>query len=145
MDKFEDLSDLENILHTHSGFICALGTRNETTVQEFKKADFRYPVNFAKVAKSLKIPYFSLLSYEKASKESIFIYAKTKGETEDAIKALGLRHLTIFKPALITGRDTSGDVDNRWQESLGPYIPFMSKVHTKVLAFKMAKHCFDFL
>lgn len=97
------MSDLTQ-LAGYDAFFCALGTRNETTPAEFRKVDFQYPLNFGNLAKDLDVPYFGLLSYQGANKDSIFVYSKTKGEIEEALKGLGLSHLAIFKPFLVINR-----------------------------------------
>src|SRR5437016_3168352 len=38
-----------------------------------------------------------------ANASSMFFYNQVKGRTEDDVKALGLRSLMIFKPALLVG------------------------------------------
>jgi uncharacterized protein YbjT (DUF2867 family) len=58
-------------------------------------------VDFATIAKAHAAKSFTLVSAMGANANSMFFYNQVKGRTENDVKALGLRSLIIFKPALL--------------------------------------------
>ncbi len=60
-------------------------------------------VAFAKIAKAQNAKSFTLVSAMGANARSMFFYNRVKGRTENDLKALGLRCLIIFEPALLVG------------------------------------------
>ena len=52
-------------------------------------------------------------------------YARLKGRTEEALKALGYRSLSVFRPSMIVAERA----DRRWAESmLFPLLPLADKL-----------------
>jgi len=89
--------------------------------------------------------HFSLVSSGASNKNSFFLYLKTKGEAEEAVKALGFERLTIYRPGyLLTDRTD----DIRFGESLAQKIvkplDFRRWVSTDVplLAKVIVANCF---
>ena len=123
-------------LQGYHGFLCTLGSRTKYGKQEFVKVDYTYPLEFAKVAVDLQIPYFGLLSSVGASASSWFLYMKTKGEIENAITALKLPYLCIFRPGLLRNRDN----DARFGEKIAHYIPFLGGIESVMMGAAMLKH-----
>ena len=110
-------------------FICTLGTQQKHGKETFIKVDYQYPLNFAEQAKKLEIPHFMLLTSTGANSNSMFFYMKTKGQVEDAVRSLGLPHLSIFRPALLLNRRN----DSRVGEKLASFIPFIDKIESKAV------------
>jgi uncharacterized protein YbjT (DUF2867 family) len=86
-------------------YFCCLGTTIKTagSKKNFEKVDHAGIVAFAKIAKAHDAKSFTLVSAMGANASSMFFYNQVKGRTEDDVKALGLRSLIIFKPALLVG------------------------------------------
>jgi uncharacterized protein YbjT (DUF2867 family) len=86
-------------------YFCCLGTTIKTagSKENFEKVDHTAIVAFAKVAKAHDAKSFTLVSAMGANASSKFFYNQVKGQTENDVKALGLRSLIIFKPALLIG------------------------------------------
>ena len=86
-------------------YFCCLGTTIKAagSKENFEKVDHDAIVAFANVAKAHNARSFTLVSAMGANASSIFFYNQVKGRTEDDVKALGLRSLIIFKPALLVG------------------------------------------
>jgi uncharacterized protein YbjT (DUF2867 family) len=84
---------------------CCLGTTIKTagTKENFEKVDHDAIVAFAKIAKAHDAKSFTLVSAMGANARSMFFYNQVKGRTEEDAKALGLRSLVIFRPALLVG------------------------------------------
>jgi uncharacterized protein YbjT (DUF2867 family) len=86
-------------------YFCCLGTTIKAagSKENFEKVDYAAIVAFAIIAKAHDAKSFTLVSAMSANASSIFFYNQVKGRTEDDVKALGIRSLIIFKPALLVG------------------------------------------
>jgi uncharacterized protein YbjT (DUF2867 family) len=86
-------------------YFCCLGTTIKAagSKENFEKVDHDAVVAFAKIAKAHNASSFTLVSAMGANAKSMFFYNDVKGRTEDDVKALGLRSLIIFRPALLVG------------------------------------------
>ena len=69
--------------------------------EAFRKVDFGYNHTIAELCKAAAIPYYSLVSSEGADASSWFLYMKTKGRLEEAVKAMAFPRLTIYRPGLL--------------------------------------------
>ena len=102
-----DLADLPSIESRARGelYFCCLGTTIKAagSKQNFEKVDHDAIVAFAKIAKAHDAKSFALVSAMGANARSMFFYNRVKGRTENDLKALGLRCLIIFEPALLVG------------------------------------------
>jgi uncharacterized protein YbjT (DUF2867 family) len=56
----------------------------------FRKVDYQYPLNFAKIGVEVGASHYGLLSSTGASAKSWFLYMRTKGEVERDIKKVGI-------------------------------------------------------
>jgi uncharacterized protein YbjT (DUF2867 family) len=102
-----DLADLPSIASKMRSdiYFCCLGTTIKAvgSKEKFEKVDHAAIVAFARVAKAHDAKSFTLVSAAGANASSMFFYNQIKGRTEDDVKALGLRSLIIFRPALLVG------------------------------------------
>ncbi|MGI9070143.1 MAG: NAD(P)H-binding protein [Bryobacteraceae bacterium] len=103
-----DLAELPSIESKIRGelYVCCLGTTIKTagSKENFEKVDYAAIIDFAKIAKAHDAKSFTLASAMGANASSMFFYNQVKGRTENDVKALGLRSLIIFRPALLVGR-----------------------------------------
>jgi uncharacterized protein YbjT (DUF2867 family) len=121
---------------------CALGTTIKTAGSRaaFRRVDFGYVVAFARAARGAQ--RFMLVSAIGASARSPIFYLRVKGETEEAVAALGYPALHIFRPGLLLGRRA----ESRLREALGMTLmpllnPLMlgpAKVYRGILADMVA-------
>ena len=95
LPSFDNLAELKGELQGFDVFFCALGSRVGRGKEEFVKVDKTYPIEYARLALECEVPNYSLVSSIGASKSSWFLYMKTKGEAEDEISKIGLKHVTI--------------------------------------------------
>jgi len=113
-----DLADLPSIESRARGelYFCCLGTTIKAagSKQNFEKVDHDAIVAFAKIAKAHDAKSFALVSAMGANARSMFFYNRVKGRTENDLKALGLRCLIIFEPALLV----SPRHELRWAERI---------------------------
>lgn len=84
---------------------CALGTTIKTAGSQaaFRRVDFDYVLAYARAAKAAGAKKFILVSAVGASAGSKIFYSRVKGETEEAVAALGFPTLHIFRPGILLG------------------------------------------
>ena len=103
-----DLAELPTIESKIRGelYLCCLGTTIKAagSQENFERVDHAAIVDFAKIAKAHDARSLTLVSAMGANANSMFFYNRIKGRTEDDVKALGLRCLIIFRPALLGPR-----------------------------------------
>lgn len=85
--------------------ICALGTtmRQAGSRERFRRVDFDYPLEAARLGRANGVPHFLLVSAMGANPRSRVFYSRVKGELEDALTTLGFPSLTIARPSLLLG------------------------------------------
>jgi len=90
---------------TGYALFCCLGTTKKKTpdLNEYRKIDHHYPLQLAQLAKQNGVRQYHLVSSLGANSNSSQFYLKTKGETEEAIKKIGIRSLNIYRPSFLTG------------------------------------------
>lgn len=106
----EHLADLLQLEQAQEWFSvdeahCCIGTTAAKTPdrQRYRQIDFGIPVNAAELCKRAGVGTFMTISAMGADSKSPVFYNRTKGEMEDAIRALGLERLFILRPSLIGG------------------------------------------
>ncbi len=101
---FDSIESYKDLI-TGDDFFCCLGTtlKKAHTIENFKKVDFNYPLQFAQIAKTNKVKNFLLISSIGANSESGNYYIKTKGQLEDKIKELFFHATFIFRPSILKG------------------------------------------
>ena len=102
---FNNLKEYETLIKGDVVF-CCLGTtiKSAGSKEAFKKVDFTYPYEFAKIAKHNGVPTFCLQSSTGADENSSNFYLKTKGETERAIELLKFQQFGAFRPSMLLGK-----------------------------------------
>lgn len=85
--------------------VCTLGTtmRRAGSKAAFRKVDHDYPLAVAKLARTHGARAFAHCSSVGASAKASSFYLKTKGEVEDALRALGFASLTLARPSFLAG------------------------------------------
>ena len=99
LDPFDSLERADDVF-------CCLGTTIDKAGSraEFRKVDFDYVVRAGKFAKKAGAAQFLVVSALGANPESALFYNRIKGETEAALRALGLPALHVFRPSLLLGK-----------------------------------------
>lgn len=87
---------------------CCLGTtiRIAKTKEAFRKVDFEYPTELARLTKNQGATQYLLVSALGADKNSSIFYNQVKGEVEEAISQVAFRSVHIFRPSLLLGERT---------------------------------------
>jgi uncharacterized protein YbjT (DUF2867 family) len=101
---FDKLSEHDASL-TGDDVFCCLGTtiRIAKTKEAFRKVDYHYPLELARVTKSKGASQFLLVSALGADKNSSVFYNKVKGEVEEAIRNVSFQSTHVFQPSLLLG------------------------------------------
>lgn len=102
--NFEQLDEVDVNLKEADVF-CTLGTtiKKAGSQEAFRLVDYSYPLTVAKVAKEQGASHFLIVTSMGASAKSMAFYSRVKGEIEEALKALNLPALSIFRPSLLLG------------------------------------------
>lgn len=87
------------------GAICALGTTRAAagSAEAFRLVDFDHALNVARLVREHGATRFGLISSMGADPASRFLYTRTKGELEVAVRRLAFPSLTIVRPGLLGG------------------------------------------
>lgn len=101
---FDRLTEYHERLKADDVF-CCLGTtiKKVKTKEKFRKVDFDYPVELAKLTKANGAEQYLLVSALGADKKSKVFYNQVKGEVEEAIEQVGFTSFQIFRPSLLMG------------------------------------------
>lgn len=85
--------------------ICALGTTQKKAGSRdaLRHVDYELPLSFARAARKAGTSAFAVVTSIGASPSSHLFFARTKGELERDLQALGFRSLTIVRPMFMEG------------------------------------------
>jgi uncharacterized protein YbjT (DUF2867 family) len=102
-------------------YICLGSTiKKAGSQQAFRKVDFEYSLEFAKIARNMGAKKISLVSSVGANCNSKNFYLRVKGELEEAINNLDYDQINIYRPSLLIGiRD-----ETRFLEKMGQNFSF---------------------
>jgi uncharacterized protein YbjT (DUF2867 family) len=107
--KLVDFTDHESfklgIDGSHTVF-CSIGTTQQKVKGDktaYRKIDYDIAVNAAKFCKETGCHNFLLVSSVGANSDSNNFYLKLKGEIENAVKAINLRCISVFRPSMFLG------------------------------------------
>lgn len=84
---------------------CALGTtlRAAGSREGFRKVDFDYVLNFARLGREAGAKSMAVVSSAGADPRSSSFYLRVKGEMERALSGMGFESLHIFRPSILLG------------------------------------------
>lgn len=119
---FDRLTSHTNLFDVDA-IICALGTtiRIAGSQEAFRRVDYEYPLEVARIGKDHGVKHFALVSSMGASSKSRFFYTRVKGELEDALTQMDFESLSILRPSLILGDRK----DARRGEGIGKKLSFL--------------------
>ncbi len=86
-------------------FICCLGTtlKQAGSRAAFRRVDYEYVIAIAKVAESLGVRKFQVVSAIGADSDSAIFYNRIKGEMENEVVKLNIEEIDMFRPSLLLG------------------------------------------
>eukprot|EP00731_Ephydatia_muelleri_P016869 Em0009g1293a len=84
-------------------FFNTLGTtrRQAGSAEAFRHIDLEIPLKLIRAAREAGVPHCSVVSSLGADQNSWFLYMKTKGEIEEAVRQLSFPITTIFRPGVL--------------------------------------------
>jgi uncharacterized protein YbjT (DUF2867 family) len=100
---FDNLSQLAPIAANDA--FCAMGTTNAKagSQEAYRKIDVGYSKAFAEFALAGGAQHFALVSSVGANARSRAFYLRTKGELEEAVKAMRFASVNTFQPGFLMG------------------------------------------
>lgn len=123
--------------------LCALGTtlRQAKSRAGFYRVDHDYVLAAAGLAQQAGTPAFGFVSSLGADASSRLFYLRVKGETEQALSALGFASLTLARPSLLIGGPRSSA---RLLESCGLFLgkhlaPLLPRHYRAVTTLQVAR------
>lgn len=143
---FDNLSKYADLIKGNDLF-CTLGTtiKKAGSQEAFRKVDFEYPLEIAKIASNNGVSQLILVSASGANSKSRFFYNRVKGELEDAVKELSFWGIHILRPSLLIGERNesrplerfgifvSKGIDFLVGDLLGQYQPVKAKDVAKAM------------
>lgn len=120
-----------SLLQGHQVAICTFGVGQPSKMskEEFVKIDSTAVLDFAIACKTAGVSHFQLLSSVGANAESRSFYLRSKGQLEDALKALNFERLSLFQPSMII------TPKNRYGLSQGLFLKFMPLLDPLLIGF----------
>lgn len=109
------------------GVFCCLGTtiKNAKTKSGYRRCDYHYVVEAAKLSKAQGVDHFLVISALNANPNSNFFYNQIKGEMERDVFLFGPSKLTIVRPSLLIGQRSEKRVFEELSlKILKPISPF---------------------
>ncbi len=102
---FDRLAEVADFPRVHDVF-CCLGTtiRKAGSQEAFRKVDFAYVLELARMAVRHRASQFLLVTALGADPQSRVFYNRVKGEVEEAVRRLQFDGIHIFRPSLLVGR-----------------------------------------
>ncbi len=120
---FDRLAEVADVPRVHDVF-CCLGTtiRKAGSQEAFRKVDYGYPLELARVAVRHRASQFLLVTALGANPGSRIFYNRVKGEVEEAVKRLQFDGIHIFRPSLLVGKRAESRPAERLTVALVPLV-----------------------
>ncbi len=99
---FQTLSSHRDLFAVNDVF-CCLGIKGPASAHEFEQVEFIYPHEAGKIAASMGVDRFLIVTAMMCSPRSPVALFRVKGRLESALKNEPLKVLHFFKPSLIVG------------------------------------------
>lgn len=99
---------------------CALGTTKRKTpdVNEYRKIDYQYPLDVARIALANGATQYHLVSALGANEHSSIFYSRLKGEVERDLEKHSFKTICIYRPSLLVGQRN----EQRFGEKVMTYV-----------------------
>src|SRR6266705_3587657 len=100
--SFDRLAQIADFPRVHDVF-CCLGTtmKQAGSPDAFRKVDFTYVVELARVAVRHRASQFLVVTAVGADPQSRILYSRVKGEAEEAVRRLQFEGMQIFRPSML--------------------------------------------
>lgn len=116
--------------------ICTLGTtiKKAGSPAAFRRVDHDYPLAIATLARRRGATAFALTSSVGADAAARTFYLRTKGETENALRALAFPSLTLVRPSMIGGERTERRPLEAFALRVFTVLPFLLPRRYRIVA-----------
>ena len=106
---------------------CCIGTtiKKAGSREAFRKVDYEYPLDVARVVAENGAQQFLLVSSVGADARSSMFYSRVKGEIEAAVSTLPFDGVHIFRPSLLLGKREEPRTGERIAEAVLKVFSFM--------------------
>lgn len=104
---FEDPAAFRSAVEGSDAVFCAVGTTRKKVngdMDAYRKVDHDIPVNAARHCHETGCGRYLMVSSVGASPKTGNFYLKFKGEAEDAIAAMGIPSVSVFRPSMLMGK-----------------------------------------
>jgi len=128
---------------------CCLGTtiKKAGSQKAFRKVDFSYPTEIAKLSLANGTEQFLLVSALGANPNSLIFYNRVKGEVEQAIAQCGFQRFFIFRPSLLLGERQERRLSEEFGQKFLQWLSFgfmgvlkkYKPIEGKAVAFAMVE------
>lgn len=131
---------------TADAVVCALGTTmaKAGSKEAFRRIDLELPLQVARLSRMHGVTSYALNSALGADAASRVFYSRTKGELEQALRAMKFPSLTLIRPGLLDGHRQESRPAERvaiWvSKAVGPLLPRRYRV---VPAQRVAQHLLE--
>ena len=99
---FDQINNYQKEITGDVVFSCLGTTKRQTPdEQQYRKIDFQYPLEIARIAKTNGIKSFHLVSAIGANKNSGIFYTRIKGELEKDLQNIPFDNIHIYRPSLL--------------------------------------------
>lgn len=104
---FGDQDAFRSAVAGSDALFCAVGTTRKKVkgdMDEYRKVDYDIPVNAARYCRETGCGRYLLVSSAGASAKTRNFYLKFKGDAEEAVAAMGIPSVTVFRPSMLMGK-----------------------------------------
>ncbi len=114
---------------------CCLGTtiKKAGGQEAFRKVDFEYPLETAKLAKAKGVKSFAIVTAMGSDASSSIFYNRVKGEIENALTDLKFDRLGIFRPSMLLGERTETRLGERIGQIVMNFLSFLIPKNYKAI------------
>ncbi|RYG05736.1 MAG: NAD-dependent epimerase/dehydratase family protein [Chitinophagaceae bacterium] len=125
MTDFNNPDDYAQKIGTGDVIFSCVGTTQSSVkgdLSAYRKIDFDIPVNAARHGLKAGFKKLLIVSSVGADSKAGNFYLKLKGETEDALKAIGLEALHIYQPSLLMGKRKENRLMEKVAQAVMPVL-----------------------
>lgn len=136
-----DFDHLNGLLVQGDDIFCCLGTtiKQAGSQAAFRKVDYQYPLEIARIGLSNGARQFALISSMGADPKSAFFYNRVKGEIERDLTTLAYPTSLIFRPSLLLGDRQEARLGERiGARVMRLFSPFLPARYKPIEAAKVA-------
>lgn len=119
---FDKLAEHKEAFAGHSRGFCLLGTTRAKAGSDeaFRRVDYDYVLEAARQMQAGGVEHFSLMTSKGSDASSSFLYMRTKGEIEQAVRDLGFARFSVFRPGLLLTDRNETRIGERVMQAIYP-------------------------